>query len=171
MNSQFLDPGAYPFVAPLESHWRVIERELASVQAKSFMPWPERFLYEGHWDVFGLYAFGEKLPGNCALCPETTRVVEAVPGMTTAGFSFLAPGTVIRPHTGYSGEVLRCHLGLVVPDGCALRVGAETRSWEAGKCLIFDDTVEHEAWNRGTQGRAVLLIDFKRAASPRVSAQ
>ena len=83
--------------------------------------------------------------------------------MTTAGFSFLAPGTVIRPHIGYSGEVLRCHLGLIVPEGCALRVGAETRNWDAGKRLVFDDTVEHEAWNSGAEGRAVLLIYFRRA--------
>lgn len=158
----FLDPSAFPFVSILENRWREIERELAAVQQQSFIPWPERFLYEGHWNVFGLYAFGEKLPGNCARCPQTTRVVEAIPGMTTAGFSFLAPGTVIRPHIGYSGEVLRCHLGLMVPEGCALRVGAETRNWDAGKCLVFDDTVEHEAWNRGAEGRAVLLIDFRR---------
>ena len=82
--------------------------------------------------------------------------------MTTAGFSFLAPGTVIRPHIGYSGELLRCHLGLIVTEGCALRVGAETLNWDAGKRLVLDDTVEHEAWNRGAEGRAVLLIDFRR---------
>ena len=51
-------------------------------------------------------------------------------GVTTAGFSRLAPGTHIKPHVGYTSEVLRCHLGLIVPPDCALRVGSETRRWE-----------------------------------------
>jgi len=81
--------------------------------------------------------------------------------MTTAGFSSLKPGTHIVPHVGYSNGVLRCHLGLFVADGCALRVKTQTRSWQEGKCLIFDDTVEHEAWNYSDANRIVLLIDFK----------
>src|SRR5215470_11228679 len=80
------------------------------------------------------------------------RLVRGIPGMTMAGFSRLAPGAHITPHRGYegySGFVLRCHLGLVVPEGCALKVGDETRGWQEGRCLVFDDSYEHEAWNRG----------------------
>ena len=98
---------------------------------------------------------------NCQLCPETTKLIEQVPNLVTAGFSSLKVGTHITPHTGYPDGVLRCHLGLIGCDGCALRVGEETRSWLAGKTLVFDDTTEHEAWNRGTQTRIVLLLDFK----------
>ena len=57
---------------------------------------------------------------------------------------------------------LICHLPLVAPDGCALRVGADTREWRFGEMLIFDDSVEHEAWNRGTQDRTVLLFEIWR---------
>lgn len=86
-----------------------------------------------------------------------------MPGLTTAGFSRLAPGTHIQPHVGYTSAVLRCHLGLVVPDeGCALRVGEDTRTWAEGRCVVFDDTVEHEAWNRSGSDRIVLLVDFLR---------
>lgn len=85
-----------------------------------------------------------------------------LPGMTTAGFSSLVAGTHIKPHIGYSKAVLRCHLGLIVPDGCVLRVGTQTRNWQSGKCLIFDDTVEHEAWNNSDKTRIALLIDFKK---------
>jgi beta-hydroxylase len=81
--------------------------------------------------------------------------------LSTAGFSSLAPGTHIAPHTGYPDGLLRCHLGLIVPKGCGIRVGTETRYWEEGKCLIFDDTLEHEAWNKGSSTRVVLLVDFK----------
>ena len=86
--------------------------------------------------------------------------LEQIPNLTTAGFSALAPGTCIAPHTGYPDGVLRCHLGLVIPPDCALRVGDDVQAWENGKCLIFDDTAEHEAWNRSDRTRVVLLLDF-----------
>ena len=151
------------FTESLESNWLVIKEELTRLQPKNFMLWPEKFLYNHGWNVFGLYAFGKKLEDNCSLCPETTKLVESIPGITTAGFSSLAPETHIVPHEGYSKTVLRCHLGLIVPNGCGIRVGSQTKKWTEGKCLIFDDTVEHEAWNRSHHPRIVLLIDFKKA--------
>jgi aspartyl/asparaginyl beta-hydroxylase (cupin superfamily) len=96
-------------------------------------------------------------------CPRTAALLLThVPGLTTAGFSRLAPGTHIKPHVGWVETVYRLHMGLVVPPDCALRVGAETRRWREGECLIFDDTVEHEAWNRSCEPRVVLLLDFLR---------
>lgn len=160
----FLDPADYGFIGELEANWQVVRDELLRLESTDFRHWPERFLYDGRWDVFGLYAFGEKLEQNCALCPETARLVEQIPGMTTAGFSSLAAGAHIKPHVGYTNEVLRCHLGLVVPPGCSLRVGADEQAWREGECLVFDDTIEHEAWNRSEVTRVVLLIDFRRDA-------
>jgi ornithine lipid ester-linked acyl 2-hydroxylase len=158
----FLSPADFPFTATLEGNWRGIRSELLTIRKKDFMAWPERFLYGAGWDVFGLYAFGQKLASNCAVCPKTTEVVESIPGLMTAGFSWLEPGTHIKPHIGHSKAVLRCHLGLIIPDECRLRVGKDTQSWEEGKTLVFDDTTEHEAWNRSSSDRVVLLLDFKR---------
>jgi len=158
----FYSTSEFPFAINLENQWRLIETELRSINPGSFAAWPEKFLYEGTWNVFGFYAFSQKMLRNCALCPNTTRLLETIPGMTTADFSFLTSGTVIKPHVGYSNSVLRCHLGLIIPEKCGLRVAAETRRWENGKCIVFDDTIEHEAWNNGNSDRVVLLIDFKR---------
>ena len=73
----------------------------------------------------------------------------------------LSPRTRIRPHTGYQGDFLRCHLGLEIPQGdCGLRVGDTTRRWEESRVLVFDDRAEHEAWNMSDAPRVVLLIDF-----------
>jgi beta-hydroxylase len=152
----------FPFTATLEGGWRSIRKELEDLHATNFVPWPERFLYAQGWEVFGLYAFGRKLDRNCELCPETTHLIEQIPGLTTAGFSSLAPGTHIAAHTGYTKSVLRCHLGLIVPPGCSMRVGAETREWREGECLVFDDTIEHEVWHRGDRPRVILLLDFMR---------
>jgi aspartyl/asparaginyl beta-hydroxylase (cupin superfamily) len=161
----FHDPAAYPFVERLEQSWRTIQREMTALGDTHFMPWPEKSIYgEAGWRTFGLYAFGQKQRRGCELCPETARLVRRIPGMTMAGFSRLAPGAHITPHRGYegySGYVLRCHLGLAVPPGCTLRVGDETRQWQEGRCLVFDDSYEHEAWNRGEGVRTVLLIDFR----------
>jgi ornithine lipid ester-linked acyl 2-hydroxylase len=151
----------FEFTARLESNWPIIRQELEQINRRDFISWPEKHLYGKGWDIFGLYAFGMRLGKNCNLCPETTKLVETIPGMVTAGFSSLLPGTHIAAHTGYPDGVLRCHLGMVGCDGCSLRVGDETHNWQEGKCLVFDDTTEHEAWNRGTQTRIVLLLDFK----------
>ena len=161
----FYDTAEFGFVARLERGAPAIRSELDRLlDVDPFIPWPEKGIYNRGWDVFGLYFFGRKDAANCARCPDTAKIVESVPGMTTAGFSRLAPGTHIRPHTGYTGDVLRCHLGLIAPPGCRLRVGGETRAWEESKCLVFDDTLEHEAWNESGDERVVLLLDFRRPA-------
>ena len=90
------------------------------------------------------------------------RAFDFVPGLTTAGFSRLQAGAHIEPHVGWVTTVYRGHLGLVVPKGCTLRVGNETRAWREGQTLIFDDTVQDEAWNRSKEPRIVLLFDFVR---------
>jgi len=158
----FLDSKAFPWIRTLEAGFPVIRAEYDAFDPAGLRPWPERGVYNHGWTVFGFYAFGRRLDDGCARCPGLAAMLATIPGLTTAGFSVLAPGTVIRPHTGYTATVLRCHLGIDVPGDCALRVGGETRTWQEGRCLVFDDTVEHEAWNRSDRPRVVLLLDFVR---------
>lgn len=161
----FEDAAKFPFVAELLPNWQVIRDEMIALRSNGFIAWPEKSLYgESGWTTFGLYAFGQKQVANCALCPRTAALVQRVPGLVTAGFSRLAPAAHIKPHVGYdeySRYVLRLHLGLETNPECGLRVGAETRTWEEGQAVVFCDAVEHEAWNRGTTTRTVLLLDFK----------
>ena len=139
------------------------------------------------WNVFGLYAFNKKKSDNCARCPVTTALVEALPyRVSTAAFSILVPGAHILPHSGYIGysdRVLRCHLGLQVPQehavgeqfapepwheelderkGIRLRAGNQYWGWRDGGLLVFDDTHVHEAWNMTDKPRVILLLDFER---------
>ena len=74
-------------------------------------------------------------------------------------FSILDARTRIPPHVGVNNARLTVHLPLVVPPGCGFRVGSEQRSWEPGRAFVFDDTIEHEAWNDGHEPRAVLILD------------
>jgi len=77
-------------------------------------------------------------------------------------FSVLHPGAKIAPHTGFINTRLICHLPLLVPPECGFRVGNDTRAWEPGKAFVFDDTINHEAWNNSDQTRVVLLFDIWR---------
>jgi ornithine lipid ester-linked acyl 2-hydroxylase len=157
----FYDAAEFAFAQHLEANWQKIQQELTALKGEHFIDWSERYLYKEGWQTCGLYAYGVKIEKNCRLCPQTTQLLEQIPNLLTAGFSALAPGTHIAPHTGYPDDVLRCHLGLVIPDDCGIRVGDTTRTWQEGKCLIFDDTLEHEAWNKSDRPRVILLLDFK----------
>jgi aspartyl/asparaginyl beta-hydroxylase (cupin superfamily) len=158
----FVDPGLFEFVAGLELQWEAIRAEYLNLACDLFDPWVQREMHGGGWTVFGLYAIGEPIPAACARCPNTSRALRAVPGLSMAGFSRLAPRTHVKPHVGWAASVYRLHLPLVVPSCCRLRVASDTRTWQEGRCLIFDDTVEHEAWNDSDLPRGVLLLDFLR---------
>jgi len=158
----FIDQSRFDFVAPLQAEWQAIREECLALPHEVYEPWVQREMYGEGWSVYGLHAFGERIDAALQECPRTAAALERIPGLTTAGFSRLAGGAHIRPHVGWVHTVFRAHLGLVVPERCELRVGEQTRCWREGECLIFDDTMEHEAWNRSVQARVVLLFDFRR---------
>lgn len=159
----YCDPSQFEFLSRLEQGWPAMCRELNCLPEDAFIPYPERYLLDKRmgWDIFGIYFLGVKIDLNCDLCPATAKLVESVPGLVTAGFSRLAPGAHIIPHSGKPVGVLRCHMGIDVPLKTGLRVADEIRRWEDGRCLVFDDTSEHEAWNLDNRPRTVLLLDFK----------
>lgn len=167
----FHDPARFTFVRQLEEHWEQVYREYAGIRTL-LIDWVERDLYGAGWKVFGLFDFpqGQPIAENTARCPFTAELIQRhIPNHGAVGFSVLEPGTRIQPHVGYQGSFLRCHLGLSVPDGdCRLAVGGDTRAWQAGKALVFDDRVEHAAWNLTPIERVVLLVDFvpHEAAAP-----
>jgi aspartate beta-hydroxylase len=118
------------------------------------------------WSAFHLYKMGARVDANADRCPVTMRALAGAPqpdqpGRTpSAMFSLLKPRTHIPPHNGVTNSRLVVHLPLIVPDGCAFRVGNETRKWVPGKAWVFDDTIEHEAWNDSDKLRVVLIFDI-----------
>ena len=117
------------------------------------------------WSSLHLWRDGRKVAENCALFPKTTAILDTLPmadqpGFApTAMFSILQPRTTIPPHTGSSNTRLIAHLPLIIPEGCRFRVGNDVRPWVMGESFVFDDTIEHEAWNDSDQLRAVLIFD------------
>lgn len=120
------------------------------------------------WGACYLWQAGEPVAEIAARAPRTMAALDHAPVPRIAGrspmalFSRLRPGMHIVPHHGFLNTRLICHLPLIVPDGCSFRVGNQTREWQEGRLLIFDDSIEHEAWNRGTADRVVLLFEVWR---------
>jgi aspartate beta-hydroxylase len=117
------------------------------------------------WDAYFFYRHGVRYDDHHAACPRTSSMLESAPIVRIrdhapeALFSVLRPGTHILPHRGVTNTRLVTHLPLMVPRDCALRVGGELHAWEEGRCVTFDDTFEHEAWNRSSETRVVLIFD------------
>lgn len=158
----FIDTSGFPFTAKLESNWEIIRDEFQSLPRHSFDPWVQQSMHGTGWSVYGLYALGKRIEGGCEKCPKTAEILDELEGVSLAGFSLLAPKTHIQPHIGWAKSVYRLHLGLVVPADCCLRIADEIRPWQEGRCFIFDDTVEHEAWNNSKEYRGTLMLDFLR---------
>lgn len=149
-------------VPPIEVAFEILCRELDALAPCDFIDWPDRGACHGTWRAFPLFfhTYPEGLEAhfapNQARCPESTRVLRSIPRVVSAGFSWMEPGCHVLPHTDSKPEnLLRTRLGLRVPPGAVMRVGADRHEWNAGRCLIFDGAIEHETANLGVEPRVV----------------
>lgn len=119
----------------------------------------------GNWNGAYFYRHGLLNSGNAKRCPLTFSSIESLPLARVRDhgpevlFSVLDPGTEILPHRGVTNSRLVLHLPLIVPPDCALDVSGEVHYWKEGRCVMFDDTFEHRAWNRSTEVRTILIMD------------
>lgn len=175
----FYERSYFPWLADLEAATDTISAELDKVLREDFdkfapyiqMP-PEapvnQWIDLNHsmlWSTAYFWRDGEREADMCDRCPNTAEILEALPmarhsGFApTAVFSVLAPQTRIPPHTGSTNVRLLTHLPLILPGKCGFRVGNETREWRMGEAWVFDDTIEHEAWNDSPHTRVILIFD------------
>ncbi|MBA3834632.1 MAG: aspartyl/asparaginyl beta-hydroxylase domain-containing protein [Sphingomonas sp.] len=178
---QFYEREEFDWVAELESETPAIREELLGLvnDGADFRPYienePDRPHRDFHglnenrsWTALYLWRNAQMVEANAKRCPRTVAALDKVPlsniGSQTPSvlFSRLEPGAHIPPHSGMLNCRLICHLPLIVPNGCWLRVGNETREWEEGKLLIFDDSMDHEAKNPSGELRIILLFDIWR---------
>ncbi|MBK6414402.1 aspartyl/asparaginyl beta-hydroxylase domain-containing protein [Sphingopyxis sp.] len=184
---QFFDPADFDWVPTLEAAAAAIKQEITALLAAGtdgFRPYMQthtdqpradvnRLLDNIDWSALFLCENGTISDDIVARCPRTWAAVQAAPlphivNSPTVMFSLLRAGARIAPHTGTHNARLICHLPLIVPPNCGFRVGNDVRPWEEGKLLIFDDTIEHEAWNDSSEDRVVLIFDIWR---PELSAR
>lgn len=173
---EFYEREEFPWLADLESATADMRAELAEVLAegRGLIPyvnfaaardqWAE-INRSPRWSAFHFHQSGKRFDENCARCPRTVEAVDRIPQPRIEGmlpntmYSVLKPKTRIPPHTGPNNVRLVVHLPLVVPQGCGFRVGNQTRQWREGQAWVFDDTIEHEAWNESEEVRAILICD------------
>lgn len=164
----FYDTKDFPFLNPLVENFDIIKKELVQlVEKNKEQQWLETFPdyvnseNKKAWKVFSFIFFSMKFPHNASLCPETAKLIYSIPEIISCDYSYLKLHSHILPHKGYTRMVLRCHLPLIVPKGdCGIRIGNETSTWEEGKLMVFDDSFDHEAWNKTDYDRVVLMFDI-----------
>ncbi|MEO1730392.1 MAG: aspartyl/asparaginyl beta-hydroxylase domain-containing protein [Pseudomonadota bacterium] len=172
-NAPVLESDGFAWAKQLEANWEAIRDEaLAVYRNREAIP-PLREISPDHkgivkdnaWRSFFLIGYGHRVEPNMARAPKTAELVSRIPGLNSAFFSILAPGTVITPHRGVTKAFVTAHLGLSVPterEQCWMRVDDQRLSWEEGKLLIFDDTYEHEVRNDTDETRIILLCQIAR---------
>jgi aspartyl/asparaginyl beta-hydroxylase (cupin superfamily) len=178
---EFFDRVDFPWLDAVEEATDDIRTELTTVLVadraglEPYISYPEQGVPLDQWKELNksrrwsaYFLWNQSVPqlAHLARCPRTAEVLRRVPQCDVAGrgptafFSILEPGTHIPPHSGVTNTRLTVHLPLIVPPGCGFRVGGETRQWIPGKAWVFDDTIEHEAWNQSDAPRAVLIFDI-----------
>lgn len=182
---RFYDPADFPWLAPMlallpamQAEWAKISAQGALgfapyVQAQPNRPAPNNPLLGSHdWTALHFWKSGAIVEENARRCPATMEALALapmprVPGRSpNAHWSRLLPGAHITPHTGMLNTRLICHIPILTAPGCTLRVGSETRIWEEGVPLVFDDSMDHEARNAGPRERVVLLFESWRPELP-----
>ena len=179
---EFADYAADPWRAEIEQQTATILAEARTLLSDpaSFLPYVQQTSARPQGDVHGLLDNadwstcyltdrGQPIPERVALAPVTFQTLDAQVPLCRIGsrapsimFSLLRGRAKIPPHTGMINTRFVCHLPLIVPPGCGFRVGKESREWRVGELMVFDDSVEHEAWNDSDQDRLVLIFDVWR---------
>lgn len=183
---EFYDREEFPWLPELEAATADISRELATMLREDEAGFAPYIHYDDHmpvdqwrelnhsprWSAFHFYDRGRLIEDRARRAPKTVAALSKLPQARvplrspTAMFSVLKPRTRIPAHTGVANFRLVVHLPLIVPAGCGFRVGGETREWRVGEAWVFDDTIEHEAWNDSDETRIILICDVW---SPRLS--
>lgn len=177
---EFFDRADFPWLDAIEAATDEIRAEMMNVLVadrdglEPYVAYPEgvplnqwKALNKSRrWSAYFLWNQSVPQPAHLARCPRTAEALKRAPQCDVeargpnAFFSILDAGTRIPPHTGVINTRVTVHLPLVVPPGCGFRVGSETREWVPGKAWVFDDTIEHEAWNLSDVPRGILIFDI-----------
>jgi aspartate beta-hydroxylase len=173
----YLDRSLFPWIEALEAQAETIRAELLSLlpsdKGRERVFTTEELERENlrgldvapSWNGYYFYRHGVRRDDNCASCPATAQALDAIPlaHVREHGpevlYSVFTPGTHLLPHRGVTNTRLVGHLPLIIPPDCALNVGGEIHEWQPGRVVVFDDTYEHEAWNRSQQTRVVMIFD------------
>ena len=171
-DKKFYDPQLHPITHELESNFPAIQAEVKELLKRydefanfqSISPDQTYISNDDRWRMFFFKAAGVSFGKNKQLCPVAMSIVDKHKDVISAYISVLGARKLLNPHEGPWSGILRMHLGVVVPEYqmCSLHNGGEVYFWEEGKCVLFDDTYTHMAFNDTDSIRAVLFLDIMR---------
>lgn len=177
----------FPLLKELQENYQTIVEELKS--SPIWIEWGSDYRDEGShclflngmWKVCPVY-FGNydpvwmNVPGITNemkkeligrlpdLFPKTTAMLKKNERINYAAFSRLYPKSRLAPHAHRNPHNRIMHLGLIIPPGntCGLKVGDDTHIWnKAGDAVVFNDNLQHSAWNDSDIDRIVFYLDFQ----------
>jgi aspartyl/asparaginyl beta-hydroxylase (cupin superfamily) len=176
---EFFEREDFPWLDAFEAETEAIRKELLQVLVadrdglQPYIDFPAHMPLDQfrelnrsrRWSAYFLWNQSSAVPGHIARCPNTARLLATAPRCfidgraPTAFFSVLDANTRIPAHVGVTNTRCTVHVPLVIPPDCGFRVGSTTREWVPGQAWIFDDTINHEAWNLSDTPRAILIFD------------
>lgn len=169
--SAFVDPGEFPELSALQTHWQEIRDEAAQLAGEDLIRAASGYndigfnsFFRTGWKRFYLKWYGSELPSARHACPRTVELLAGIPSIKAAMFASLPPGArLVRHRDPYAGS-LRYHLGLITPNdpGCHIVVDGQAYHWRDGDAVMFDETYIHHAENTTTQPRIILFCDVER---------
>ena len=176
---EFFERTDFPWLDTFEAESEAIRKELLQVLVadreglQPYIDFPAHMPLDQfrelnrsrRWSAYFLWNQSAEVPGHMARCPNTARLLATAPRCfingraPTAFFSVLDANTRIPAHVGVTNTRCTVHVPLVIPPDCGFRVGSTTREWVPGQAWVFDDTINHEAWNLSDTPRAILIFD------------
>lgn len=162
------EPDLFPWAAALEENADVIAKEFEEKLARdekmfaSDSAWQNQVMGQG-WSAIRLQRLGVWNTENCNEFPKTYQLLQSLKiPLAVRGVCFARqkPASGVEPHSDGRNFILTSHLGIKVPEGCWIKAGEETQSWEEGKLTTLDTSFEHSTGNPADEERVVLIIDY-----------
>ena len=165
----FYSDNMFPQLEQLKINWRAIRDEIINYEKQNgnitglntYSP-PE-LSSNISWSNIYLENFLWRFHKNRKYFPITCKLLNQIPDCTLAAISILSPHSEIKPHYGDTNGIIRCHLGLVIPESypiCGIRVGDEEKGWKEGEFVFFTEAHLHTTWNNSSERRYLLVIDI-----------
>lgn len=171
-NTRYYNVSDYSWASGIEQEWPTLKEEISKfIKEQDSLFISNENTYAGLANVKGWHSmsslfWGLKTQDTFAKnCPKTYAALKKIPGIISISFSKLEPQSKISKHHGETNAIMRCHLGIEVPDGlpnCGISVDSEDKGWIEGKWLFFNDAQEHYAWNLTEKRRILIIIDIIR---------
>lgn len=161
---KFHNPDQFAWVQTLKDYYPDVKREWERWPKWLSAPYGsfrkgKQLETEGKWYVVPLMNKDKPIWFMRWFFPKTTELIKAIPVFENMCFSVFYPGAETVKHTGWTDSIVRVHLAIDTHENCTLHCVDESVTLKNGEVLVFEDGLEHWAYNHSNKIRTVLLFD------------